>query len=133
LGLFHISIRHNEQIDVDSAGTAFYHIGKSPDSRAIAECSKNRITLTHKARAVTTSDFNQFDCLVAMDNSNYQDLINIAPVHARDKVLLMRNFDSIEKGADVPDPYYGTHKDFKEVFDILYRSCQNMLLKITSE
>jgi protein-tyrosine phosphatase len=115
---------------IDSAGTASYHIGKSPDLRTVNECKNNQINLNHKARAVTVTDFEKFDYLVAMDQSNFRDLMKLAPPHATHKILLMRNYDPLYPGADVPDPYYGDLNDFKQVFDILYRSCENFLLNL---
>lgn len=120
----------SQSFTIDSAGTASFHVGKSPDSRTIEECSKNNITLNHKARMVSSLDFEHFDYLVAMDQSNFKDLVAIAPADSKHKVLLMGDFDSVNPGADVPDPYYGTQADFEIVFEMLQRACNNFLFTL---
>ena len=63
-----------------------------------------------------------------MDHSNKQNILRLLKVEAhRPKVRLMRDFDSIGKGEEVPDPYYGGEKNFQEVFEILDRSTENFL------
>ena len=63
-----------------------------------------------------------------MDHSNYRNILKLIkdPSQAR-KVMLMREFDTIDKGEEVPDPYYGGEKNFQEVFEILDRSTENFL------
>ena len=61
---------------VDSAGTAGYHVGNSPDRRSIAVARKNGIEISHqKCRKFIPSDFKNFDHIYVMDTSNYYDVI----------------------------------------------------------
>src|SRR5262245_55317026 len=97
------------KIEVDSAGTAGYHSGELPDSRARA-CGKRRgVEIGGRARQFKSADFGRFDYVLAMDRSNYEDLEELAQkVRATDRLHLLRAFDaSSPRGASVPDPYYG--------------------------
>ena len=117
--------------EVDSCGTANYHIGDSPDSRTIANARKNGVAINHCGRQFTSNDLNDFDFILAMDRSNHQNILRLLKdkSHA-DKVMLMRKFDTVDNGEEVPDPYYGGEKHFQEVFDILDRSTENFLKHI---
>ena len=113
---------------VDSCGTANYHVGDSPDSRTIANAKKNGVTIDHCGRQFTANDLSEFDFILAMDKSNYQNILRLLKDKEHEsKVMLMREFDTIGKGKDVPDPYYGGEKNFQEVFEILNRSSENFL------
>lgn len=114
-------------IKVDSAGTASYHIGELPDKRARLVCEERGIKLTHRARAFSKDDFETFDYILAMDKQNLANIQKLQPVNARAKLMLMRDFDPKHKGAEVPDPYYGEMDGFVEVFEMLERSCRELL------
>ena len=92
---------------------------------------RNGIKVDHYVRQLTTNDLEDFDYILAMDRSNHQNILRLTenPLHA-EKVLLMREFDSVGKGEEVPDPYYGSDRDFQEVFNILDRSTDNFLLHL---
>lgn len=111
-----------------SCGTANYHIGDSPDPRTIRNAFQNGIAISHLGRQLSAADLDSFDFILAMDQSN---LNNIRRLHKaeenRDKISLMRSYDTFGKDQDVPDPYYGNEKDFQEVFDILNRSIDSLI------
>ncbi len=117
-----------QYFEVDSCGTSNYQIGDPPDLRTVANASKNGIVLNHLARQIQLHDLDYYDLIVAMDKMNYRDILRLAKneVHQK-KIMLMRNFDSIGKGQDVPDPYHGSERDFQEVFEILNRSMENFI------
>jgi protein-tyrosine phosphatase len=113
---------------VDSCGTANYHIGDSPDSRTIENARKNGVVIEHCGRQFSANDLQNFDFILAMDNSNYQNILRLLKDKSHTpKVKLMREFDTVNKGGEVPDPYYGGEKHFQEVFEILDRSTENFL------
>ncbi|GAB4395832.1 MAG: low molecular weight protein-tyrosine-phosphatase [Microscillaceae bacterium] len=117
-------------LECDSAGTSAYHIGELPDERMRAVAEQNGIELTHRARQIAREDFDRFDYIIAMDKSNYDNLINLKNRvnHAAEpKIMLMRNFDTEKQNLEVPDPYYGTMADFELVFEILWRCNQNLI------
>ncbi|MFY0592836.1 low molecular weight protein-tyrosine-phosphatase [Roseivirga sp.] len=113
--------------EIDSCGTAAYHIGKSPDQRSVANALKNGVSYQHAARQLNEDDFDNFDFVIPMDDSNYIDAMSLVPQGAKAKVIKMRAFDDLAKGSDVPDPYYGGENGFQEVFEILDRSVNNFL------
>ncbi len=124
----------DNQIYVDSCGTSAYHIGDSPDPRTIQNARENNIVLTSRARQFKVDDFEKFDYILAMDQSNYQNIVRLDPKEQyTDKVSLLRNHDQNNKGADVPDPYFGGQDGFQEVFDIVHRSVYNFLDHLIEE
>lgn len=73
------------EYDVDSAGTASYHIGKSPDKRTIQTLSKNGISTSHRAQQLNTGHFSSCDYIVCMDDQNYNDALRLKPAECRAK------------------------------------------------
>ena len=111
-----------------SCGTANYHIGDPPDPRTIRNAFKNGIPINHLGRQLSTTDLDSFDFILAMDQSN---LNNIKRLHNSkencDKISLMRSYDPLGRDQDAPDPYYGSENDFQEVFTILNRSIDSLI------
>jgi protein-tyrosine phosphatase len=121
-------------LTADSCGTANYHVGMAPDPRTIRNAEKNGITITHLGRQFAVDDFDAFDFIIPMDASNRSNILRLPGASSfREKVIMMRSFDPHQKGADVPDPYYGTEKDFQEVFDILNRSVGGLIQFLQSK
>ncbi|WP_297509106.1 low molecular weight protein-tyrosine-phosphatase [Flavobacterium sp.] len=110
-----------DQFFVDSAGTANYHIGRQPDSRSIATAQKMGLDISkQKARQFTVSDFDTFDYIFVMDNSNYDDVIFLAKnENQKQKVELILNALFPGDNVDVPDPYYGLQNGFDMVYAML--------------
>ncbi|TAH29474.1 MAG: low molecular weight phosphotyrosine protein phosphatase [Cytophagales bacterium] len=125
----------NQEIECDSAGTSTYHIGELPDDRTQQIAQKNNMILTHRARQIQKEDFERFDYIIAMDRSVYQNILSykIRVSNATEiNIMLMRSFDDNKGILDVPDPYYGTTKDFEEMNQILSR-CMNNFLKFLKD
>jgi protein-tyrosine phosphatase len=121
-------------IAVDSAGTGSWHVGSSPDARAVAAARARGIELHSRARQALSADFADFDLLLAMDEDNVRDLLAIAPdADARSKVRLLREFDPAAVAAaslSVPDPYYGGERGFEDVLDLVQAACEGLLADI---
>lgn len=121
-------------IEIDSAGTAGYHSGESPDSRARAAGRRRGIDIKGCARRIEPLDFERFDYVLAMDSSNLEDLVSIAPPETRHKIKLLRSFDpAVPHDASVPDPYYGGDDGFDEVLDQCLAACAGLLNHIRRE
>jgi protein-tyrosine phosphatase len=116
-------------VEVDSAGTAGYHSGELPDSRARSAGRRFGIEVGGRARQFKRLDFERFDYVLAMDRSNFEDLQELAPSdEARAKIHLLRSFDQDSpSGASVPDPYYGDDADFDDVVRICLAACGPLL------
>jgi protein-tyrosine phosphatase len=121
--------------EIDSAGTAGYHSGDAPDSRARAAGKRAGIAVGGQARQFVAADFARFDYVIAMDASNLADLTHLAGSRqAKAKVRLMREFDpAATKGAPIPDPYYGGDRDFDEVLALCLVACRHLLAQIRAE
>jgi protein-tyrosine phosphatase len=121
-----------DRITIDSAGTAAYHAGESPDRRATATAKGRGVTLDGAARKVQKRDFDDFDYILAMDASNHEDLVRISPASARGKIHLFRDFDARSpRGSEVPDPYYGGESGFAAVFDICMAASEGLLAHLS--
>jgi protein-tyrosine phosphatase len=130
-GVFqHMVNEKNIEMVVDSAGTASYHLGELPDKRARQVCEERGIKLTHRARAFSKTDFDEFDYILAMDNQNLTNILKLKPAQSKATVQLMRDFDPKHRGAEVPDPYYGEMDGFVEVFEMLEQCCEVLLEEV---
>jgi protein-tyrosine phosphatase len=120
---------------VDSAGTGSWHVGESPDHRSVRSAATHGVTLTGHARQVQPEDFDRFDYIVAMDQSNLSHLQQYqANVGGEAVLYLLREFDPEGgPGAEVPDPYYGGPNGFEEVYQIVDRSCRAFLEHVLGE
>lgn len=110
---------------IDSAGTSNYHIGEPPDSRSVAVAYQNGVDISMlRGRQISKSD-SKFDLIVAMDRQNYT---NISCLGLGNRLVMMGEFGL--DGVDIPDPYYGDSKDFKMVYDMLYKAINTMFDEI---
>lgn len=120
------------KFSVDSAGTGSWHIGRSPDERSVLTAQKNNLDIScQKGRQFSVSDFDAFDYIYVMDNSNYNDVISLSkkPEH-REKVQLILNELFPGENVDVPDPYYGMSNGFDTVYEMLDEACDIIAKKL---
>ncbi|MEL7220205.1 MAG: low molecular weight protein-tyrosine-phosphatase [Bacteroidota bacterium] len=112
---------------VDSAGTGAYHVGEAPDPRSIAVARKYGLDISQQsARQFRAKDFNQFDLILVMDQSNYQNVLAKAssPEHS-EKVRLMLEYGEADRH-EVPDPYWDNN-GFELVYQLLDKSCEALV------
>jgi protein-tyrosine phosphatase len=123
----------SDEIFVDSAGTGAYHIGKLPDKRSIEVAGKYGIDITNqRARKFTVKDFDTFDYIYAMDESNYQNILMLARTNDdKSKVQLILNEAHPTKNLAVPDPYYGGNQGFENVYTMLEQACEIIANKLS--
>ena len=119
-------------IEVDSAGTAAYHIGKQPDIRSTEIANKYVIDLNQqRARQFSRADFDEFDIIYAMDTNNYAHLISLAYSETeRNKIRMILNEINPNSYQSVPDPYYGGNNGFQDVYNMLDKSCDKIIQNI---
>lgn len=121
-----------DQISIDSAGTHAYHVGNPPDGRAQQAAIKRDIDLsTQRARRVTEDDFVNFDYVIAMDESNKEDLLAICPGGYEERVQLFLQY-SDDPANEVPDPYYGQGRGFEIVLDLVEDAAEGLLNHINN-
>ena len=120
-----------KHIEIDSAGTAGWHTGGSPDARSIAAAKQRGYDLSFlKARQVSPEDFQRFDYVLAMDTNNLLELKKICPSHYTGTLDLFLAFAEQRKGGDVPDPYHGEIDGFDVVLDLVEDGCRGLLADI---
>lgn len=110
---------------IDSAGTANYHVGNKPDRRSIAVAKKYGLDISQlKGRQFDVRDFDAFDHIFVMDESNYSNVISLAR-NDKDvkKVKLILNEVYPNQNYSVPDPYYGGDAGFDNVYKMLDEAC----------
>ncbi len=110
--------------EVDSSGTSGWHKGNLPDKRSIEVAKANGIDITNqRSRQIETKDLDNFDLILAMDSSNYKDVLQLATSDAqKEKVKLMLNYLYPNENRGVPDPYY--EGGFEKVYLMLEKSCE---------
>jgi protein-tyrosine phosphatase len=121
------SLVDSSKVYVDSAGTAGYHVGSLPDPRSIAVAQKNGLDITNqRCRKLRAIDFEHFDHIYVMDQSNYQDALAHADTeekrHKLELLLVAGNQETVE----VPDPYYGGDSGFDYVYDLVQDACSRI-------
>ena len=114
-------------IVVDSAGLGEWHQGELADARMRAHAARRGIVITHRARRITDKDFDLFDLIIAMDDSVYQKLQELAPTLGQQKkVIRMADYLEGMPWDHIPDPYYGGASGFELVLDLLSEGCKNL-------
>ena len=119
---------------VDSAGTGSWHIGKKADSRMRIAAQRRDINILSRARQITSKDFEEYNYILAMDDSNLRnikDLKNKKPSTDFATVKKIQDFRSVFNEPEVPDPYFGGDEGFDYVLDILEDSVKGFLESIS--
>ena len=119
-------------LEVDSAGTAAYHIGKQADIRSIEIANKYDIDLNQqRARQFTRADFDEFDIIYAMDTNNYAHLVSLASSEIeRKKIRMILNEINPNAYQSVPDPYYGGENGFQDAYNMIDKACEKIIQDI---
>ncbi|MDE6644419.1 MAG: low molecular weight phosphotyrosine protein phosphatase [Muribaculaceae bacterium] len=132
-----IVAQHHDEANwiIDSAGTGDYHIGDLPDHRMRVHARQRGLELNHHCRQVKEYDFQKFDIIIGMDESNMVNLRRLAPMPEDEKkVMAMSQFFSDTSRYDyVPDPYYEGAEGFELVLNLLQEACLNLYNKISSK
>ena len=110
---------HKLNIHVDSAGTAGYHIGERSDIRSIKHAERRGYQMTHLARQLSASDFENFDHVIVMDESNFSNASVVCPPHLSHKLEKMAHYDPRKVISHIPDPYYFGPEEFERVINYL--------------
>ncbi len=123
----------DDRIETDSAGTYGGHAGQLPDPRMRVAASRRGYELTHRARQIREEDFDRFDRILVMDDSNYERVHRLAPSrrHA-EKIDRMISFCDTDR-TYIPDPYYEGHEGFELVLDLLEEGCAALLETVRRE
>jgi len=124
----------NQVMKACSAGTADYHVGEPADHRAIKVAHRHSIAIRHEVRQLRESDFQDFDYVVAMDQSNYLAITHHPGyVHSRAEVVMMRSFDPAATDQNVPDPYFGSMDGFEKSYQMLTKANEGFIQFLTEK
>jgi protein-tyrosine phosphatase len=122
------------ELDVDSAGTGDWHVGRPPDVRAQAVALKNGIDIGQlRGRQISEEDFHRFDHIVALDPENLRDLKRLRPSGARAKLSLLLDHVEGRRGEAVADPYYGDETHFDVAWRDIEMGAAALARKIAAE
>ncbi len=121
--------QHGIAAEVDSAGTAAYHVGEPPDERSREVAAKHGIDISgQRARQFEVSDFDRFDKIYAMDSQNISNIAALArDDNDLEKVDMILNESYPGENRQVPDPYYGGKNGFEKVYQMLDEACEKII------
>ena len=115
------------RIQVDSAGTHDYHIGKPPFPLAMERAKLRGYDLTHLlSRKIRGDDFEHFDLVLGMGREHLANLRQIAPTPYKHRIELFLDYGDRYHGKDVPDPFGGQAKDYDLVLDMIEDGCRGL-------
>jgi protein-tyrosine phosphatase len=121
------------KLDIDSAGTADFHVGEPPDRRTVAAARRRGYDLAGlRARRVQREDFSRFNFVLAMDRANLAELERLRPQVADAQLALFLEFAAEASELEVPDPYYGGVEDFERVLDLCEMAARGLLARLSS-
>ena len=128
--LRHLAAKEAPQLalEIDSAGTADYHIGAPPDLRSQRAALSRGIDISGlKARQVSADDFARFDLILAMDGENLRELQAMRPRNSHASLKLFLEYAPDLALRDVPDPYYRDAGAFEKVLDLTTAASRGLL------
>ena len=119
-----------DRVEVASAGTGDWHVGKAPDKRSQAAAKLRGYDLSaQRARQVSRADFATYDLILAMDNSNLRNLKALQPVKSKAELdLFLRRYQS--QIDEVPDPYYDGEQGFEQVLDLIEHASDLLVIEL---
>jgi protein-tyrosine phosphatase len=123
----------DDQFLVESAGLGSWHIGNPPDNRAQAAMRIRDIDISEiRARRVCEEDFERFDLILAMDRSNRDGLLKLAPPQHHHKIALLMSYAPNRCIKEIPDPFFGELDGFDYAYQLIEAACRGLLVKLTT-
>jgi len=121
-----------DRVTVASSGTGDWHVGNPMDRRAAATLvSAGYDPSRHRAQQFAATWLDEFDLVLVMDESNLEDVVSTSSTTTGDtRVRLFRDFDPVEPGGEVPDPYYGGDAGFEEVLTMVERTAASIVAQL---
>ncbi|MDE2407484.1 MAG: low molecular weight phosphotyrosine protein phosphatase [Xanthomonadaceae bacterium] len=118
------------QVRVDSVGTGDSHVGQPPDSRATACAARHGVDISMlRARRLALEDFDGFDLLLCADRTILHDARVRKPRTSHAQVELLLEWAGLGK-KDVPDPYYGSDRDFEQAFKLIDNAAAGVVERV---
>lgn len=124
----------SDRVELDSAGTHDYHVGRAPDPRSQRAALQRGYDLSAlRARQVVVADFDRFDLILAMDLHNMSTLRRLRPEVDPSRLRLLMSFATHHRVEEVPDPYYGEGDGFETVLDYVEDACDGVIALVRRE
>ena len=121
-------------VEVDSAGTADYHVDEMPDPRSIEEAQCHGIDISsYRGRQLKPADFHAFDWILGMDRSNMTNISNVDPGDGKAKVFMLMDIVPGQEGREVADPWYGGEDNFRATWDDVSMAAKVLVAKMTDD
>lgn len=121
-------------VEIDSAGTGDWHVGRPPDPRAIATARRHGIDISGlRARQVTPADFDHFHHILALDANNISDLRRMRPDRSRASLSMLLDFADGRAGQDVADPYFGADEGFDVAWGDIAAGVDGLLAQLAAQ
>lgn len=118
----------NDQFEIDSAGTHSWNIGNPPDISSQKTAKKHGVDISElRARRITQNDYDYYDCIVAMDNSNLSNMLADCEQHNKHKLKLLLDYADDTIISEVPDPYGDAMDGFETVYALIEQGCVGLL------
>ena len=119
-------------VEVDSVGTASYHIGEAPDPRAIAVADQNGVDISQlRGRQLADEDFERFTHIIALDTANLAGVNSRAPRKTKAEIALLLDVYDNRTGASVADPYYGDKGDFEQCWNEVSKAASELVKRLS--
>ena len=120
--------------EVDSAGTADYHVDEMPDPRSIEEAQRHGIDISsYRGRQLKPADFHEFDWILGMDRSNMTNISSVDPSDGKAQVFMLMDIVPGQEGREVADPWYGGEDNFRATWDDVSMAAKVLVAKMTDD
>ena len=121
-------------VEVDSAGTADYHVDEMPDPRSIEEAQRHGIDISsYRGRQLKPADFHEFDWILGMDRSNMTNISSVDPSDGKAQVFMLMDIVPGQEGREVADPWYGGEDNFRATWDDVSMAAKVLVAKMTDD
>lgn len=116
-------------LEIASAGTGDWHVGRPPDPRMCATAASHGVDLSRqRAQVLTPALLTAFDHVLVMDTENLRNARALThDPRLAERIALFRDFDPEPGDRCVPDPYYGGPEGFEHVFALVDRTARALL------
>ncbi len=118
-------------VEVDSAGTAAYHVGEPPHPQSVAAGNRRGYRVDGTARQLRGDDFTAFDLIVTMDESNLRNVERLRPAGAGARVVPFRSFDPTATDGEIPDPWGKPDTAYEHMYDLIERAARGLVAGLT--
>lgn len=123
------AVAHGLDVEVDSAGTAAYHVGEPPHTQSVQAGERRGYVVEGAGRQLSTEDFHQFDLIVTMDDSNLTNAQRMAPPDSTAQIVPLMQYSD---GGEVPDPWGKPDAAYDRMYDLIEVAVDGLVEDLSS-